>query len=458
MTPLLQYLSNLLVTTSPVKIEQRKEAQKIQEVRYVTETVLPTEEVWEHEELVGEHAEVFYEEVTPLGKKIVLFSEVDVLSSTERDKKSELRSEISVTDSSQMKETRLIKHREKEREVKTLEDKPSKEKSEGEFFVRTIESPAQEIKDERKDSTSVRRLPDKKDVSEQVTSVTIIKEREITEREGRQVRDKEVTKTVEYTRVKETDLDKEIQPVTDADKTKPFPVSTEARKQTEKLEMERKALTEVTYEESVDHDFEIIPAIQEEKYSRTEKFTEITIKPREIAVKEKPTEAIPSQVKRVDEEMSRKEETQVKPVVKEPKKDETSPQEKVSLKKHEVAEKKQDKKLISDDIIDTKKSDISQKPKPKAEVTTKESVTDIELKRPKVIQQERDFESVTAKTEEESKYIPLQRDDTEKTKEEKSILMKDTVPTKPSVPSKPEEQRRISPQTAPKGTKIISNT
>ncbi|XP_067458788.1 titin-like [Thunnus thynnus] len=82
--------------TGLVKIEQRKGAQKIQEVSYWTEKASPMEEVWEQEVLVEEHTEVFYDdEVAPEDETIILSSEVDGLSTAERpsprDKKSELR-------------------------------------------------------------------------------------------------------------------------------------------------------------------------------------------------------------------------------------------------------------------------------------------------------------------------------------------------------------------------------
>lgn len=464
MTPLLRHLLKLPATTSLVKIEQRKGAQKIQEVYYVTEKVSPAEEVWEHEEVVEEHAEVLYEdEVAPLGETIVLLSEVDVFSTTEkmsqRDKKSELRGEISVTDTSKRKETRLTKHRvapktqetivavqefKTDREVTMLEDKPMKEKIE-EFFVRTIESPTEEVTDERRDSTSVPPLPDKRDVSKQETSVTVKKGREITIKTETKVRQQEV---------KEIEIIKDIPFVTDADKTKPssMTISAEARKQTTKQEIERKALTEVTHKEPIVHD--VIP---EDKYSRTEEITEITVKAGEVKAIDKPTKVTPTEVKIVVEETTRKEETRIKPpVITDAKKDETSVPGKVSVKK-EVTEKKQEKKPTSDDRTETKKETVVEKPKPKVEVTPKvkpkESVTDVEPKKPDVIEQETVY-----KKKEESKDVPPQRGDVEKKKEETCLLIEDTVQTKPSIPSKPEEKKRISPQTPSRGTERKSNT
>ncbi|XP_078030946.1 uncharacterized protein LOC144466895 [Epinephelus lanceolatus] len=455
--------------TSLVKIERRKGAEKIQEVYYVTEKVSPTEEVWEHEEVVEEHAEVLYEdEVARLGEKIVSLSEVDILSTTEkaRDKKSELRGEISVTDSSKRKETRVTKHRvpkteetivvvqepesDRDREVITLKGKPTK--IEEEYFIKTIESPKEEIADERKDSLSVRQRPDERDISKQETTVTVKKGREITittESKERQVRPQTYT-------VKETEsVQEKITSVTDTDKTKPVIISTEARKLTKKLDIEEKPFREVTYEELVDRDVEIIADIPEEEYSRSEEITEIRIQQRDVPVKDKRTKVIPTEVKVVDEKTSRKEEPRIKPaVITDSKKDETVAPGKVPAKKQEIAEQKQEKKLKPDEIIDTKEK-VTEKTKLKEEVTPKvkpkESVTDIEPKKPKVTEQEIEFEPVAARTEadykkkEEPKDVRPQR--VEKTKEEPSLLIKDTVETKPSVPSKP-EKKRISPVTA----------
>lgn len=423
MTPLLHHFLKLPATTSLVKIEQRKEAQKIQEVYYVTEKVSHTEEVWEHEEVVEERAKVSYEDkVAPLDETVVLLPEVDVFSSTEkanqRAKNSELRGEISVTDTAKRKETRSTEQKvvpktpesvvvvveesesENTQEVTTLRDKPTKEKTEG-----TIESPTEAITDERRGSISViSPLPDKK-VSKHETSVSVKRERETTiktESKGRQVREQEVRKAEET--VQERELVKDISLVTDTDETKPFPIisSTEARKQTEKVELERK----VSSEESINQDVKEIPAIPEETVIGTKEFT----------VKDK-TKVFPTQEKIIDEDAIRKQETQIKPpVITGSKKDKTAAQRKVSVKDHEVAEKS-----TSDDTTDT------EKPKPKVEVTPKvkpkESVTDIES------------ESVAAKSEglhkkrEESKYVPP-----------------------PSVPSKPAEKTRTSPQKASRGT------
>ncbi len=203
-------------------------------------------------------------------------------------------------------------------------------------------------------------------------------------------------------------------------------------------------MTEVIHEESVDRDIKIIPAVQ-----KTEEISEITVKPREVTVKDKPTEVLQSQV-RIDEETSRKKEILIKQaVITDSQKEETRAPGKVSLKKQE--------KPKSDDI-DTIKVDVSKKPKPEVEMTPKvepkESVTDILLEKPKVIQQESEE---VYKKKEESKYIPPQRGDVEKTKEETHFFIEDTVETKPSIPLKPEGKKWISPQTTSKGTERKTN-
>lgn len=460
MTPLLQQLLKFPAIISLVKTEQRKEAEKTPEVYYVMEKMSPTDDVWEHEVVVEEHTEVLFEdEVAP-----EFLSKEDVLSTTEKqtqkDKKSELKGEISVTDTSKRKETRVTKHRvipkteetlvvvqetksDKDEEVATVEDKPTKEKTEEEFFVRSFKSPTEEITDERKDGTSVSHLPDKKDISKQPTRVTVKKERGITiKTESRERHKRE--KPEETIAVKEIESVKDIPSVKEADKTKPSPViiSTEATQQSEKLEIEVNTFTEVPYKE-VDHGVQIISAIPEEKYSRTEKITEIAVEP-DVTVKDKPTNVIPTYLKKVEEETSAKDEIQVKPPgISDSTKDETSATGQVSVKKHKPAEKKQEKPKPED--ITEKEKDAE---KPLVE-KPKKSVTDIKPQRPRVMEQETELESVSAKTETEDKKKEESRD-VPKTKEE-SFIIEDMVQTKP------EEKKRISPQTPSRGTERQSN-
>lgn len=127
----------------------------------MTEKMSPTDEVWEQEEVVFEGG----------GAPLVVLPEVEAVSPAERDK-----GDISVTD---MKTASVIKHRVQEAE------------SDKEFFVRTIESLAEESLAERKDSSS-----DRKDVSHRavVTSELTIEtesrdSREKPEEEVKLVRD-----------------------------------------------------------------------------------------------------------------------------------------------------------------------------------------------------------------------------------------------------------------------------
>lgn len=403
MTPVLQHL--LKTAISLVKIEQRKGAEKIQEVYYVTDKVSPTEETWEHEEVVEEHAEELYEDqVAPLETMVVL-SGVDVLSTTEdsaqTDRKSELRGEISVTDASQRKvrvTRKTVVPKTQEAVGRDQEDKDKQvtilkeEKAEEEFFIRTIESPAEEITDERKDSISVRHLP--QEVSTQETSVTVHKRTEMSIEKSRE---KQMTEDTEFVK----------------DKTKPSQkrISTEVKKQTQTLKIEK----EVKYDESAE---------PEQQYSRAEVIT-----------------AEQTQVKPTQVSPTRKDEPQMKPsVLPDVREDEIS----VFVKKHELTDKKLEKTLKSEE---TK----TEKPKPEIDVSSKpkESVTDTSLKKPKVIKKKTETKTeAEAKRKEESKETRPQRVETEeKIKED----------TKPSVPSKPEE-KWTPPQTAARGTQSSNLT
>lgn len=456
MTPLLQQLLQFPEVTSLVKIQQRKGAEKTKEMYYVMEKMSPTEEVWEHEEGVEERADVLYEdEVTPVGQTLVLLSEDDVLSTTEKqtqkDKKSELKGEISVIDTKR-KETKVTKQRvvPKTEEVvvqQTLQDELTKEKTEEEFFVRTLKSPTEEITDERKDGTSVSPLPDNHNLSKQQTKVRVKKESETSiKTESRKIHKR--AQPEETTAKKEMKLVKDIPYVEETDKTKPSPViiSTKARKQTEELEIEVKPFTEVPYKE-VDYDTEIISSIPETKYSGTQEITEIRVEPGETTIKGKPTKFISTELNIVEEEIGGKDKIRIKPpVIYDSEKEETSAQDQVSVKKYEPAERKQEKK--------TKVDQISAE---EVTVQPKESAADLKLKRTKVIEHKAELESSTAITEteetekeEESRDVPPLRSDTQKTKKE-SLFIEDTVHTKPL------EKKRISSQAPSRGTEKTSN-
>lgn len=425
---------------SLVKLEQGNRVQKTQEVYYVMENVSLREDVWEHEEVGEEHAKVSCEDKLALLGKTVL-SEVNALSSPEkmsqRDQKSELRGEISVTDSTTRTETRLTKYKivPKRAEVVAVveESEPAKEKTE-EAFVRT-----EEITKERRDSTSVILLPDPMAASKQETRELTIK----TESTGRQVREQQDRKTEESSRGRKSV--KDITVVSDTDQTKAPPViiNTRARKQAEKMEIERKGVAE----RSPDRVTNLISE------NRTESMTKSTTETEEFTVHDKPIKVFLTQEEMLDEDTHRSDETPMKPlVISDLRKEETCAPEKVLVKKHEVANR-----LTSHDTTDSKKEkvpDLEVSPK----VKSKESVTDNKLQEPKVMEEKAESKSGDAQTEgvykrrEEAMHIPPQRGDAEKSE----TLMEDTIQTKSPVASKPAEKKRTSRQTSSRGTESKS--
>lgn len=432
MTPLLLHLLKHRTAASVEKIEEekweRKGAQEIQEMYYVTEQVPFTEAVWEHERVVEEHAEVWYEDVAPLDKAVVVLVETDVLSTTEtqsqQDNRFEVRGELSAADTSKRKESSVAKQRispkkpeavvlaqDTESKLTILQDKPSKEKTEEEYFVKAVESPSKEITDERKDSASVSHQQDKKAISIQETSFEPKKRAKRTETESKERHTKE--KSEEPTTFKEKETLKDVTVVTKADQTKPslVVITTEARKLTENLEAETKALAEVTFKEAVDRDVSMTP---HEKHRN--EVSEMTSALREGTVEGKEAKLVPTAVKM---EENRKEETLVIPIT--PEREERA---------HKVFEKKKEKKVKSEEMFYAETENVAVKP----------SVTDTDMT--KMIKQELEFKSVSAKAELEYKT----------TKETKESLSKDPLQTVPSVPLKPDE-KRIPSKKSSRGTK-----
>lgn len=425
MTPLLLHLLNHLTAASFEKAEEeqweRKGAQEIQEMYYVTEQVPFTEAVWEREQVVEEHAEVWYEDVAPLDRAVVVLVETDVLSTTEtqsqQDNRSEVRGELSATDTSKRKESSVAKQRispkkpkaivlaqDSESKLTILQDKPSKEKTE--YFVKAVESPSKEITDERKDSASVSHQQDEKAIHE--ASFEPKKRAKSTETDSKERRAKE--KSEGPTSFKEKETLKDVTVVTKADETKPSSVviTTEARKLTENLEAETKALAEVTFKEAVDRDVSVTP---HEKHSN--EVSEMTRALREDTVKGKEATIVPTAVKM---EEKRKQEALV------------IPEREQSA--HKVFEKKTEKKVKSEEMFYAETEIVAVKP----------SVTDTDVT--KMIKQGLEFESVSAKTE--LKY--------KTTKETKESLSEDPLQTVPSVPLKPDE-KRIPSKKSSRGTK-----
>lgn len=410
MTPLLPQLLKLSASATLVKIEQRKEAQKIREVCYVTEEVCPTEEAWEHQDLVEEFAKVSFEyEVTPFEAKVSA-SEVDFLSATqdEKGKRSELRGEISVTDTAERKETRLVKHKAVSETRETGEVPTVKEKPAGEGLVRTIRSPTKQTTDESRDPSSAVPLPEGKE-----TSVTIKKGKEMrvkTESRLSQVTEQEVKEAEETLR----EFSREI--CVDSDDTKPPPltVSTETGKQREKVQTTEKVIDPVT---------KVVSAPPEQKYRRAEQMTEILIQTEESFIKGKTAEVIPAQKKKPVQDTAKEE--------------------------IDITLPSTDSKISAREKVLVKKQEVEVTPK----IEARDSVTDIEPKQPTRARQEAEPVSLTAKTQvvaekrDQSKAVRPQRGDAEK---KEGTLIQDTVQTKPS--PEPPERRRTPLQTAPRGT------
>lgn len=424
MTPLLLHLLNHLTAASFEKTEEeqweRKGAQEIQEMYYVTEQVAFTEAVWEREQVVEEHAEVWYEDVAPLDRAAVVLVETETQS--QQDNRSEVRGELSATDTSKRKESSVAKQRtspkkpeavvlaqDSESKLTILQDKPSKEKTE--YFVKAVESPSKEITDERKDSASVSHQQDKKAIAIHEASFEPKKRAKSTETESKERRTEE--KSEEPTSFKEKETLKDVTVVTKADETKPSSVviTTEARKLTENLEAETKALAEVTFKEAVDRDVSVTP---HEKHRN--EVSEMTSALREDTVKGKEATIVPTAVKM---EEKRKEEALVIPI---------SPEREQSA--HKVFERKKEKKVKSEEMFHAETEIVAVKP----------SVTDTDMT--KMIKQGLEFESVSAKTEVKYKT----------TKETKESLSEDPLQTVPSVPLKPDETR-IPSKKSSRGTK-----
>lgn len=431
MTPLLQQLLCTEITNL-FQTNQRKEPKKTQEVFYETEKMSPTEEIWEIE--VEESTEVLYEdERTPVGKTELL-SVVDVLRTTEKptpqDKKSELKGQISVTDTSKRKENRMTTDRItpkkeeitvivqeseslKDKDISTVQDETRQDKTKKGLLVWTSKSPTEEITDKKKDSTSVSFLPDKQDISKQQTRVTVKKESEITIKpESREKHKRE--EPAQTITIKETEIATDIPFVREEDKTKPSPefFITEERK----LEIEVKTCKEVPYKE-FDHGTDTISAIPEEN------------------VRNKPTKMISTQLKVVEDKVIGP------PFISDSKK---GPEE-VSVTKEEPAERKKEKTAKADEISKIKEkvpetSEVEVRP----EVKPEESVTDDKLKKTKVREQE-DEKTGTEYKKKGSRDVPPQSPEAGKKKEE-SFLIEDI-----------EEKKRISPQTPSRGTERNSN-
>lgn len=360
------------------------------------------------------------DEVALPGKAVVTLPEVYDEDTSQRDKTSEIQGKISVTDNAK-KETKLSKHKlvpktqettaaieEKVWEKSTLPDKPLKEKTE-EIMV----------------------IPKRKEDSLHETNITIEKQRQMAlkaESKERQVRKGDIVKTVDGNK----DRGSVVAKVVIDEPKAPVTISTDARKQSRE---ERRVLTE----KSVKHDDHITLIIPKERDRRVEQVTETIHEAEKAPVQSRFDVATPAQMRKVTEDVNRIVETQIQPT-------------NITVSSRETL---QDLLPVKPEATQELKSDVSFKEKVVSKVGESleekliESFTDIELKRPKDIQQ--DSTAFSTKAEgatrkgEKSRARPPKEESLEKVAETKSL-----------VPLKAVEKKRPSPQTAAKGIKRLT--
>lgn len=393
-----------------------EESQETQEVGYAAEKMFPKRNVGKSEDVFEQHIERSYEEVVaPQGKTALSLSEEYDEEMSQRDKTSELKGKISVPDTAK-KETKPSKHKlvpktqeatvvgEDVRKVPTLPDKPLKERTE-ELMV----------------------MPERTKDALHEANILIEKQRQMAlKKKG--AREQDTVKSEDRNKDKGS---VEVKSSTDEPRP-PMIISTDASSD------ERRVLTE----KLVKHDDQITSITPKEKDRRLEKFTEMIKEAEKVPAKDRPAEAA-SQMKKVTEDLSRVVEIQIQPTVITDSGRETILDD-LSLIKTEAAQE-----LKSD--VTFKKKDVSKVGGSQEEKLIQEE-PDIELKRPKVIQQ--DPAVFSTKTEgpprkgEKSRYRPP--------KKEESVMEK-VAETKPLVPLKSAEKKRPSPQMAARGIKRLSN-
>lgn len=369
--------------------------------------MFPRRDVGKSEDIFEQSIELSYEEVVaPPGKTAVSLSEEYDKMMTQRDKTSELKGNISVPDAAK-KETKLSKHKFvlKTQEVtivgedniskgSTLPDKPLRERTE-ELLV----------------------TPDRKiDFSHE--DILIEKQRQIAlKKKG--VREQDTKKT-EY-----SDKDESVEVKIRTDKAKAQMIIS-----TDTSSDERRVLTE----KSVKRGDQVTSATSIEKDRRLEPVTEM-IKEAEVPAKDRPVEAVASQMRTVTD-MRRVVETQIQPTV-------------ITDSSRETV--LEDLSLIKPEAAQEHKSDVSFKKKGVSRVEGSREETwiqkepDIESKRPKVIQQDSAVFSTTTeglpRKEEKSGYRPLIKE---------SVVEK-LAGAKPVVPLKSAEKKKSSSQTTSRG-------
>lgn len=374
--------------------------------------MFPVQDVRTNEDIFEQHIVLSYEdEAAPPGHPVLSLSEVYDEQMSQRDKTYDLKGTISLTDNAK-KETKLSKSKLVLKtqeatavvEISTLPDKLRKERTE-----------------------EIKFIPERKTDSLYETNIAIERQKYMSpkaESKERQVRQQDIVKTEEGTKDDQRGSVVKI----DTDEP-PVIISSDTRKQSQD---ERRVLTA----ESVKHDDHITSTIFKQRDGRVEQVTKMIKKAEKVPAKDWPAEAAPSQMKDVTESMSRMVQTQIHPMVI----TETLPEDMLLIKPEAAQELKSDV---------TVKKKVVAKVGGSLEEKSIQLITDVEMERPKVIQQ--DPAAFSTKTEgaprkgEKSRSRPTQEPQMEKVVEIKSL-----------VPLKAAEKKRASPQTAARGIKRMS--
>lgn len=381
-----------------------EESQETEEVSYAAEKMFPKRDVGTNENVSEQHMEL-YEEVVVYDEEM-----------SQRDKTYEFKGKISVPDTAK-KETKPSKHKlvPKTQEVAVVE----------EDNIRKVPTLPDKLLKERTKELIV--IPERKKDSLHEAKILNEKQRQMALKET-EVRQQDAVKTADR------DKDERSVEVNITDKLRPpLIISTDPSRD------ERGILTE----KSVKYDDQITSATPKEQDRRLEQVTEMMKEAEKVPAKGRPVEAAPSQMKKVTEDINRVAETQIQLT------DITESSREIIL---------EDLSLIKPEAPKEPKSDFTFKKKGVSKVggSREEKLTqekpDIELKRPKVIQQDQTV--VSRKTEgpprkgEKSRSIPPQKEES---------VMEKVAETKPLVPLKSAEKKRPSPQTAARGIKRLSH-
>lgn len=410
------YFLKLSATLKFIKPKKIEGTQETHEVTHTAEKPFPMQDVEKNQDIFEQHIIRSYKDEVALPRKAVLsLPEVYDEDMNQRDKTSEIQGKISVTDTAK-KETKLSKHKlvpktqettaaieEKVWEKSTLPDKPLKEKTE-EIMV----------------------IPERKEDSLHETNIAIEKQRQMAlkaESKERQGRKGDIVKTEDGNE----DRGSVVAKVMIDEPKAPVTISRDARKQSRE---ERRVLTE----KSVKCD-EHITLIRPKERDRRVEVTETIYEAEKAPVQNRFDVAAPSQMKKVTEDMNRIVETQIQPT-------------NITVSSRETL---QDLLLVKPEAAQELKSDVTFKEKVVSKVggSLEEKLIDIELKRPKGIQQ--DSTAFSTKAEgaprkgEKSRSRPPKEESLEKVAETKSL-----------VPSKAVEKKRPSPQTAARGIKRLT--